>query len=75
MLRDFEVEPDREKRVDEKPENTFKFSWDGSFVAKRIKNGVSVYELPSMNMIVDPEKGKKSAIRVKNVSQFEWSPK
>jgi len=64
---------------------TYQWSYDGNYVAKKFKltketeegqkekTGVSVYELPSMHLLENAKKQKKS-ITIHGVQAFEWAP-
>lgn len=69
----------------EEDHTTYKWSFDGSYLAKKftkeqekdgkikIKEGLSVYTLPSMQLLVDNE-GQKKSITVEGITDWEWSP-
>lgn len=65
-------------------ENTYKWSFDGEYLAKQFKNekekedgtvkvktGISVYKLPIMTLLEDSD-GVKKSITVDNIHQWEW---
>ncbi len=78
VIREFDSERDEDS-------TTYKWSFDGAYIAKRftkeqekdgktkIKEGLSVYTLPSMQLLVDSE-GQKKSITVEGITDWEWSP-
>lgn len=54
--------------------DSFKFSSDSQFIAGVFIDNqiVSVFELPTMQMLKDPVKNVKSAIPVSNIRKIEW---
>lgn len=64
---------------------TYKWSFDGSYLAKKfrteqekegkskIKEGLSVYTLPSMQLLTNSE-GQKKSITIDGVTDWEWFP-
>lgn len=67
--------------------DTYKWSSDGCFLAKKfktelkkegtdeikIKEGISVYELPSMQILQNNE-GQKKSITIAGIREWEWAP-
>ncbi|CAM9298035.1 unnamed protein product [Ascophyllum nodosum] len=47
----------------------FRWSADGKFLARKGKDLISIYELPSMRLL------DKKSLKAEGVSDFEWSPK
>ena len=78
VIREFDSERDEDS-------TTYKWSFDGQYLAKRFtkeqekdgktktKEGLSVYTLPSMQLLVDNEGAKKS-ITVDGITDWEWCP-
>lgn len=78
VIRDFEAERDED-------ENTYQWSFDGNYIAKKyrtetevegkqkIKEGLSVYTLPSMQLLVNNE-GQKKSITVEGITDWIWAP-
>jgi len=74
-IRTFELETDETA-------DSFKWSQDGSYIAKkfkkqldsgRVKEGVTVYELPSMEIIKDSAQ-KKTSITIGGIYEWHWAP-
>eukprot|EP00357_Protocruzia_adherens_P016651 CAMPEP_0115022694 /NCGR_PEP_ID=MMETSP0216-20121206/31746_1 /TAXON_ID=223996 /ORGANISM="Protocruzia adherens, Strain Boccale" /LENGTH=704 /DNA_ID=CAMNT_0002395513 /DNA_START=22 /DNA_END=2136 /DNA_ORIENTATION=- len=67
ILRKFEAE---------EGENSYSCKWspDGKYLARQRKDLVSVFELPSMDMLTDPQTKEKSSIKMKGIDSMEWSP-
>ena len=79
LIRDFQAEAGEDK-------DTYKWSYDGNYLAKRmiaettkeggeskVKEGISVYELPSMQLLAN-EEGRKKSITIEGISQWQWAP-
>jgi len=78
VIREFDCEREEDS-------TTYKWSFDGSYLAKKftkeqekdgktkIKEGLSVYTLPSMQLLVDSQ-GQKKSITVEGITDWEWSP-
>ena len=78
IIREFDCER-------EEDEDTWQWSFDGSYIAKKfrtetekdgktkIKEGLSVYELPSMELLKTKD-GVKKSINVENINDWHWSP-
>lgn len=67
----------REFEKDELSKETpdlFKWSFDGSYIAKLITDHICVYQLPDMKMILNETGDERKSIRVKGVKSFNWSP-
>ncbi|CAN0573347.1 unnamed protein product, partial [Ectocarpus sp. 12 AP-2014] len=47
----------------------FRWSADGKYLARKGKDLISIYELPSMRLL------DKKSLKAEGVSDFEWSPK
>lgn len=54
---------------------SFKWNFDGSYIAKIGKNLLSVYKLPAMALLEDPETKKGSSFAITNIQSCSWSPK
>jgi len=52
----------------------YKWSFDGKYLASVGNNLLSIYELPSMQLILDPQTQKRNALKVPNVQTLEWKP-
>ena len=66
---------------------TYKWSYDGSYLAKKfktelrkegsedvkIKDGVTVFELPSMQILQNKD-GQKKSITISGIKDWEWAP-
>jgi len=72
--------------ADDENIDTYKWSYDGKFLAKKfrteikkdgtdakIKEGISVYELPSMQILQNSE-GQKKSITIAGVRDWDWAP-
>jgi translation initiation factor 3 subunit B len=79
LIRDFQAEAGEDK-------DTYKWSFDGNYLAKRmiaettkdggeskVKEGISVYELPSMQLLAN-EEGRKKSITIEGISKWMWAP-
>lgn len=78
VIRDFEAERDED-------ENTYQWSFDGHYLAKKfytetevdgktkVKEGLSVFTLPSMQLLQNKE-GQKKSITVEGVTDWMWCP-
>ena len=62
--------------------NSFKWSHDGTYIAKkfkkelesgRVKEGITVYELPTMDIIKDSSQ-KKTSITIAGIYDWSWAP-
>jgi translation initiation factor 3 subunit B len=68
-IREFEKDPLAKENA-----QLFKWSYDGSYIAKMIEDHVCVYQLPDMKMILDSSQESRTSIRVKGIRNFIWSP-
>jgi len=73
--------------ADDETIETYKWSPDGKFLAKKfktelkkdgsdeikIKEGISVYELPSMQILQNRE-GQKKSITIAGIREWDWAP-
>lgn len=73
---------------DEENMDTYKWSFDGKYIAKKfkttlakegtdevkVKEGITVFELPSMQILQNRE-GQKKSITLAGVKHWEWAPK
>jgi hypothetical protein len=72
--------------ADDENIDTYKWSYDGKFLAKKfrteikkdstdakIKEGISVYELPSMQILQNTE-GQKKSITIAGIRDWDWAP-
>lgn len=78
VIRDFEAEA-------EEDENTYQWSFDGQYLAKKfytetetdgktkVKEGISVYTLPSMQLLPNKD-GLKKSITTEGVKDWMWAP-
>jgi uncharacterized protein with WD repeat len=78
LIRDFQAEFAENQ-------DTYKWSFDGNYIAKRfrtettkdgqkkVKEGISVYELPSMQLL-STEDGSKKSITIEGIEQWNWAP-
>jgi translation initiation factor 3 subunit B len=53
---------------DEGPPSLFKWSHDGKYIARKSKDAISIYELPSMTLL------DKKSLKATGIAEFEWSP-
>lgn len=53
---------------------SYKWSFDGSYIASCGSNLLNVYELPSMLKITDPATSKRASLAIPNIQQIEWAP-
>jgi translation initiation factor 3 subunit B len=53
----------------------FKWNFDGGYIAKVGKDLLSIYKLPGMTLLEDPNTGKGASTRLPNIQSFSWSPK
>ena len=54
---------------------SFSWSFDGSFIAKKGKDLLSVYRLPTMALLEDPNTNKGASFAIQNIQTISWSPK
>jgi len=52
---------------------TYKWNFDGKYLASFGNDMLNIYELPSMLKITD-ETGKRTSIKLPNIRSIEWSP-
>jgi translation initiation factor 3 subunit B len=50
------------------PPSLFKWSHDGKFIARKGRDCISVYELPTMALL------DKKSLKATGVADFDWSP-
>lgn len=50
------------------PASLFKWSYDGKYIARKGKDCISIYELPSMALL------EKKSLKAVGIAEFEWSP-
>jgi translation initiation factor 3 subunit B len=53
---------------DEGPPSLFKWSYNGKYIARKSKDAISIYELPSMTLL------DKKSLKATGIAEFEWSP-
>jgi uncharacterized protein with WD repeat len=53
----------------------FKWSYDSNYIAKVGKDLLSIYKLPTMTLLEDPETGKGASFKIPNIQMCSWSPK
>jgi translation initiation factor 3 subunit B len=53
----------------------FQWSHDDKYLARLSKQGVAVYETPSIKLQTDPTSGKARSLQVPGATRFSWSPR
>ena len=53
--------------------NSYKWSFDEKYLAKRSLDNLAIFESPTMDMLADAS-GKKTSIKYEAIQDFEWCP-
>jgi len=53
---------------------SYKWSFDGKYLASCGNDLLNIYELPTMSRIIDPQTQKRAPLKVQNIQNLEWKP-